>query len=189
VIFKHCHQTRDDDFQSCTSRRSFEGLPGRHHGCRGLKAFRCDPGASFADSERKGGYFCFHVLASFSRAAHIARFLAKDADTARSLAGAAEEATQDTAVSKNRAIGPAARRVCKAYGCGDRLEARKDRWRRNAQSPNHIPRSTHPRKAGSPPFGCALALPFFIELFFPGLRRSSIRPLLGFSTHFVCQKQ
>lgn len=189
MIFKHCHQTRDDDFQSCTSRRSFEGLPGRHYPAEASRRL----GVTRAHLSRilngRAGIFCFHVLASFSRAAHIARFLAKDADTARSLAGAAEEATQDTAVSKNRAIGPAARRVCKAYGCGDRLEARKDRWRRNAQSPNHIPRSTHPRKAGSPPFGCALALPFFIELFFPGLRRSSIRPLLGFSNHFVCQKQ
>ncbi len=44
--------------------------------------------------------FCFHVLASFSGAAHIARLLAKDADTARSLAGAAKEAAQDTAVSR-----------------------------------------------------------------------------------------
>jgi hypothetical protein len=98
----------EHDFQSCTSRRSLEGLPGRHHRCRGLKAFRCDPGASFADSERKGGYFCFHVLASFSGAAHIARLLAKDADTARSLAGAAKEAAQDTAVSKSGAVGLAA---------------------------------------------------------------------------------
>src|SRR5207302_505803 len=103
----------EHDFQSCTSRRSFFGLPGRHHRCRGLKAIRCDPGASFADSERKGGYFCFHVLASFSGAAHIARFLAKDADTARSLARAAKEAAQDTAVSKSGAVGLAARRVCK----------------------------------------------------------------------------
>jgi hypothetical protein len=100
----------EHDFQSCTSRRSFEGLPGRHHRCRSLKAFTCDPSASFADSKRKGGYFCFHVLASFSRAAHIARFLAKDADTVRSLAGAAKEATQDTAVSKSGAVGLAARR-------------------------------------------------------------------------------
>jgi plasmid maintenance system antidote protein VapI len=52
-----------------------------------------------------------HFLASFSRAAHIARFLAKDADAARSLAGAAEEATQDTAVSKSGAAGLAARLV------------------------------------------------------------------------------
>jgi len=74
---------------------------------------RCGPGASFADSERKGGYFCFHALASFSGAAHIARFLAKDADTARSLARAAKEAAQDTAVSKSGAVGLAARRVCK----------------------------------------------------------------------------
>src|SRR6266851_3477131 len=95
----------EHDFQSCTSRRSFEGLPGRHHRCRGLKAFRCDPGASFADSERKGGYFCFHVPASFSGAAHIAGLLAKDADTARSMAGAAKEAAQDTAVSKSGAVG------------------------------------------------------------------------------------
>src|ERR1700680_4774350 len=95
----------EHDFQSCTSRRSFEGLPGRHHRCRGLKAIRCDPGASFADSERAGGYFCFHVLASFSGATHIARLLAKDAGAARSLAGAAKEAAQDTAVSKSRAVG------------------------------------------------------------------------------------
>jgi len=35
-------EVKNNDFQSCTSRRSFEGLPGRHHRCRGLKAFRCD---------------------------------------------------------------------------------------------------------------------------------------------------
>jgi hypothetical protein len=94
-----------DTAKSSLTRRSFEGLPGRHHRCRGLKAFRCDPGASFADSERKGGYFCFHVLASFSGATHIARLLAKDAGAARSLAGAAKEAAQDTAVSKSGAVG------------------------------------------------------------------------------------
>jgi hypothetical protein len=124
----------EHDFQSCTSRRSFEGLPGRHHRCRGLKAFRCDPGASFADSERKGGYFCFHVLASFSGAAHIARLLAKDADTARSLAGAAKEAAQDTAVSKSGAVGlgyqPAAsardlkKWTCLKRDCGEESKVR-----------------------------------------------------------------
>src|ERR1017187_1600709 len=95
-------------FPSLPSRRSFEGLPGRHDGEGSRQAPWCNAAESLPDTQRPRWHFSGNGRAAGQGdAVHVSRVLAEDAAQLRSLEGPEKPAAKNQTVSS-----PTAKRLC-----------------------------------------------------------------------------
>src|ERR1017187_10136205 len=96
----HPRQVEKHAFPSIPSRRSPEGLPGRHDGEGGGQAPRGDAAESLSDTQRPRRHFRGDERAACQGdALHVSRVFAEDAAPLRSLEGPEKQAAKNQTVS------------------------------------------------------------------------------------------